>query len=247
MSTLRDRLNALDVTLMEHTVSQMLVADKRSVLALHAAIADRLGHFTYLEIGSYKGGSLQALVADERCRKIISIDPRPEWVADDRSELASGGWVYSDNTTQGMLDGLATIPGADVSKVEAIELGTDEIDPAGVDRPDICFVDGEHTHDAVLRDARFCRAAMRGSGVVAFHDFAIVPGAILEFVRESHPAFGYLLRHETFVVELGTPTLFSDARVKRQLRLPSPAWPLLNRLHGLRLLADARRLRRRFR
>src|SRR5581483_8525605 len=114
-------------------------------------------------------------------------------------------------------------------------------DPASVERPDMCFIDGEHTHGAVLRAARFCRAAMQGNGVVVFHDFSFLPAAVLEFLRESQPAFGYLLRHETFVVELGAPTLFSDPRVKRQLRLPSPAWPLLNRLHGLRLLADARR------
>jgi len=242
---LRDRLNALDIGLFDRIESQTWDADKRSLLALHAAIADRLGEFAYLEIGSYKGGSLQVFVADERCRRIVSIDPRPEWTPDDRPGEAV--LAYERSSAREMLAALAAVPGADVSKVETIELGTEQIDPATLERPDFCFVDGEHTHGAVLRDARFCRDVLRGHGVIAFHDFSIVPGAILDFLRETPATLGYLLRHDVFVVELGVPTLLTDPRVRAQLRLPAWTWRPLNRTGALPLLVEARRLRKRLR
>jgi Methyltransferase domain len=241
----RDRLNALDVGLFGNIESQTWAADKRSLLALHGAVADRLGQFTYLEIGSYKGGSLQVLVRDERCRRIVSIDPRPEWVP------GEGPWKegvkYPENTTGGMLAALAAVPGGNVAKVETIELSTEQIDPAGFERPDLCFIDGEHTRVAILRDARFCREALRSRGVIAFHDFSAAPAAILEFLRESRPALGYWLRHDSFVIELGVPTLLSDPRIRQQLRLPAGVWGPLNAVGALPLLVEARRLRGRLR
>ena len=241
----RNRLNALDVTLFDHVESLMWDADKRSLLALHGAVADRLGEFTYLEIGSYRGGSLQALVADERCRRIVSIDPRVEWTP------AAGPWdagfSYPENSTRAMLDALAAVPGADVAKVAAVELSTEQIAPADLERPDLCLIDGEHTFEAALRDARFCREVLGGRGVIVFHDFSWVPAAVLRFLRETRPARGYLLRHEVFVIELGVPTLLSDPRIRQQLWLPASLWRPLNALGGLTLLVAARRLRRRLR
>lgn len=237
-----ERLASLDLALFDPVPSQTSEEDKRSLLALHAAIADRLGEFAYLEIGSHLGGSLQVLATDDRCRRIVSIDPRPEWQPDDR--LGVTGFSYPENSTQAMLDRLAAIPGADVQKIEPLELGSDQIDPASVARPDFCFVDGEHTHDAVLRDARFCRSALRGRGVIAFHDFAIVPSPILRFLRETRGARGYRLRDEVFVVEIGIPTLLSDHRVRGQLRGRAHVWRPLAMAGAPALLRTSRRLRK---
>lgn len=240
-----DRLNALDLSLFDHVETQTTFPDRASLLALHAVIAERLGEFTYLEIGSYKGGSLQALIADERCRKIVSIDPRPEWQPDD--SLGPDGYVYPNNSTQEMLDLLAAVPGADVTKIATIELSSEAIDPASIERPDFCLVDGEHTHAAVLRDSRFCREVLGGRGVVAYHDFSAISGAILEFMHESRGARGYLLRDQVWVVELDVPTLRADSRIADQLKRPAWMWRPLNAVGAVPLLLEANRLRRRFR
>jgi hypothetical protein len=84
-----------DVTLFDHiALTQSEPDDRKALLAIHDAVARR-GPFTYLEIGSYLGGSLQAVVADPRCKHIISIDPRPEAPPDERggyrSSLAAAG------------------------------------------------------------------------------------------------------------------------------------------------------------
>src|SRR5438552_88943 len=99
---LSDRIAALDVSLFDQvSLAQTHVDDRRALLAIHDALAER-GSFTYLEIGSYLGGSLQAMIADPRCECIISIDSRPEAPPDER-----GGWrPYPDNTTEAMLANL---------------------------------------------------------------------------------------------------------------------------------------------
>ncbi len=71
--------------LFNHIPSQTTLNDKRALLALHEVNRARTnGNFVYLEIGSHLGGSLQALVLDPACSKIISIDPRPHKFADER-------------------------------------------------------------------------------------------------------------------------------------------------------------------
>src|SRR4051794_482975 len=124
--------------------------DRRSLLALHAAVAAR-GDFDYLEVGSYLGSSLQTFIADPRCRRIVSIDRRDVASEDERPEQPR----YPGNTTAGMRERLARVPGADLGKLTTIEAATDDVDPAplGVD---LCLIDAEHTNAAVLRDARFC-------------------------------------------------------------------------------------------
>ena len=46
------------------------------MVGIRQAMGDR---FAYLEIGSHLGGSLQVLIQDERCERIVSIDSRPPW------------------------------------------------------------------------------------------------------------------------------------------------------------------------
>src|SRR4051812_29146328 len=62
MTEIADRVAALDVTLFSEIPSQTDAWDRRALLALHQAAARGTSTFVYLEIGSYLGGSLQALV-----------------------------------------------------------------------------------------------------------------------------------------------------------------------------------------
>ena len=161
----------------------------RSLLALHAALAER-GPFRYLEIGSHLGGSLQALVADARCTEIVSIDTRP---AQPSRTTAAAIFHYEDNSTERMLDLLDEVPGADLSKLRTFEVGTDVLSAAELPgAPAMCLIDGEHTREAALRDARFCLEALGGAGVIAFHDSNVVQPAIDDFVRAlgERPARG---------------------------------------------------------
>ena len=181
MTVLEEQIEALDVDLFSHVDIQASASDGSSLLALHAALAESKQTFSYLEIGSYRGGSLQVLIRDPRCSSLMSIDPRTDATPDD----TRGTYTYRNNTTARMLELLAAVPGADMTKLTTFETTTQAMDPRDLPhRPDLCFVDGEHSHEAVLNDARFCAEAMAGAGVIAFHDYGIVESAIRAFIRE---------------------------------------------------------------
>ena len=220
-ATLTDRVHLLDVALLDAIESQTSQADRRSLLALHSTMLTTLGRFRYLEIGSHLGGSLQALIAEPGCTHVISIDPRPLIQPDERPEIGFQ-WEYADNSTERMLELLAAVPGADLSKLETIERSTEDIDPRtlGVS-PDLCFIDGEHTNRAALRDAEFCLAAVGARGVIAFHDAWVTSAGIRRFLEQA-PAgtVGFTLPDGLFVADVGSTGLL-DAPAVRDVLLRS--------------------------
>jgi hypothetical protein len=209
------RVAALDTTLFARIESQTTEPDRASLLALHAAIAER-GPFRYLEIGSHLGGSLQALVADPRCTEIVSIDTRPDSQPDDRG----GRFAYDGNSTERMCGLLDEVPGADLSKLRTFEVGTDELPVEELPgAPALCLIDGEHTREAALRDARFCLEALDGTGVIAFHDSNVVQSAIDDFVRSlgDRPHAAFQLPDSVAVVQVGADDLPHSPWVQRAL------------------------------
>jgi methyltransferase family protein len=197
-------LTALDTSLFGHVRSQTSELDRLSLLALHNACRDVHGQFSYLEVGSYVGGSLQVLVADPRCVSITSIDSRPASAPDVR-----GASDYRGNTTARMLELLGSVPGADLTKVRTIEAETGAIAPDELEAPQLCLVDGEHTYEGVLGDARFCRRVVREQGAIAFHDRRLIRPAIERFLEEIRGVTheGYALLGQIYVVELGPTRL----------------------------------------
>ena len=215
---LTERIAALDSTLFDAIGTETTENDRKSLLALHQACADLGDGFTYLEIGSHLGGSLQILIRDPRCQRIVSIDPRPFRQPDARGRR----WTYRDNSTARMRGNLAAVPGADMSKLETIDASTEAIDPAAIDaRPALCFVDGEHTDEAVLRDARFSRRVLADSGWLAFHDAGIVYHGLTAFLDEVQVAGAdhrtYFLPDSILVVELGEARLLKTTQVFEQI------------------------------
>ena len=222
MTAMADRVETLDVDLFSFVPMQALGSDKRALLALHAAVAATETPFAYLEICSFRGGSLQALVADPRCSCLMSIDPRTAETPDE----TRGAYTYQENTTALMLEFLSQVPGADLGKLAAFETTTEAMDPVALpQRPDCCFIDGEHTNDAVLNDARFCAEALGGAGVIAFHDWGIVRPAIRAFVRERRRDISFALAinrplnpgagYGVFALELGEQGILRHAALER--------------------------------
>src|SRR5689334_8396060 len=111
-----DRIEQLDGSLLAYIESQTSEQDRASLLALHAAVA-QLGDFRYLEIGSYLGGTLQGVIADPRCTRVTSIDRRDRETPDERPERIT----YPGNTTSRMVEALATVPHADLTKLVTVD------------------------------------------------------------------------------------------------------------------------------
>jgi methyltransferase family protein len=228
-----DRVRDLDTTLFDSVLAQQTAWDRRALLALHAATADTRPSFAYLEIGSYLGGSLQAVVRDPRCTQIISIDPRVTTAPNTGVRPVT----YVENTTAHMRELLGTVPGADLSKLETFEVGADTLDTNALPvRPAYCFIDGEHTDAAALQDARFCAEAVAGRGVVAFHDAPVVQNGIKAFLREAWDDVSRALAFggSVFAVELGGEDILRSPVVNRAIgstwhlvvwRFANRSWP----------------------
>jgi hypothetical protein len=122
-----------------------------------------------------------------------------------------------------MLGLLSAVPNADVGKIHTIDEGTDRLNASALPfRPDLCFVDGEHTDRAVLRDARFCLSIVNPNGCIAFHDAHAIYRGLDEFIRHdlvpSGRAFrAYALPDVVFVIELGASNLHEQPEIRTML------------------------------
>lgn len=204
------RIADLDVTLFDGIVTQTSIEDRRAMLGVQRAVIARHGAFSYLEIGSHLGGSIQPYLVSPACTRIYSIDPRPKSQPDDRGD----GHVahYPDNSTTTMLENLRAIDAGAVDKVTCFESDARYVDPAAIEsKPTILFIDGEHTREAVKSDFAFCHRHVADGGVILFHDFPIIKEAIFDIAAtlRGGGSLPFLIEGSVFGVFLD-PVLVHD-------------------------------------
>lgn len=164
------RLDELDLSLFAYIPSESFEGDRQSWLAVQRLVR-RAGRYIYLEIGSHIGGSIQQHLVDPCCTRIISIDSRPPCQPDDRGQV----FFYEGNSTARMLDNLRGVSPADLGKLTCYDCDATEINADALPgRPTFCFIDGEHTHAAVLSDFEFCLKVCASDAVICFHDDIVV-------------------------------------------------------------------------
>jgi hypothetical protein len=230
------RLEALDLSLFGGVPTQSSDADRRSWLAVQRSVRNPSG-YTYLEIGSHLGGSLQQHLIDPWCRQIISIDKRPASQPDDRGK----SFHYPDNSTARMLDNLRRVAPDQLSKVICYDADTKDVDPRTIPGPpDFCFIDGEHTHTAVLSDLEFCLSVCARNAAICFHDDYIIyntlESALMMLRRRDIPFTALKLDGATFGIFLRDCVATNDRYLRgssqdavrwirgRRLRALLPGW-----------------------
>jgi hypothetical protein len=204
MTGFEQSINDLDLKLFEKISSQSSVNDKQSLLACQLAARELTGGYTYLEIGSYLGGSIQPHLLDEKCLKIYSIDKRPLVQPDERGVE----YTYLNNSTARMLENLKKVAPERVDRITAIDGETRRIAPSEIkDKITLCYIDGEHTDEAVMADFKFCLAVAAENGMIIFDDANIIYNGIadcLEHLKQNSIGFrAYNLPDKVFAVELG--------------------------------------------
>ncbi|MEK9138336.1 MAG: class I SAM-dependent methyltransferase [Bacteroidota bacterium] len=218
MNDIESKTQSLDLTLFEAIPSQSTPEDRLSLLTLQKAVRDRVGEYTYLEIGSHLGGTIQPYLVDSLCIKIYSIDKRPPAQRDYRGfEFA-----YTDNSTKRMLELLSQVSPAGVNKIECFDDDASNIDASTIaTRPSVCLIDGEHTERAVLSDFRFCREVLAHEGVICFHDSNVVFTALQRIVeqlaKEGTTFNAYVLPLHVFVIEFGGMAIHKSSDILPKL------------------------------
>ena len=175
MNACEERIRARDTSLFSAIHSETTENDKKSLLVLQEC-ARSAGEYTYLEIGSALGGTIQPHYVDPLCTMIYSIDKRPEFVQDDRGRLIH----YPHNSSRGMLRGLAqAFPWVTKSRIRTFDLDASLVNPSEIaQKPGLCLIDGEHTVAAVFSDFMFCLAVSDSNAIIALHDANIITGAL---------------------------------------------------------------------
>jgi hypothetical protein len=107
-----------------------------------------------------------------------------------------------------MLDSLGGVSPAQVGKVTTFDSDAGDLNPSALPfRPDVCFIDGEHTDKAVVQDFTWCLSVVTTPGLIYFHDSNVVfrgLSSILQRLTESGVTFhAYNLPTSVFVIELG--------------------------------------------
>jgi hypothetical protein len=197
-------IEGLDIKLFEKISSQTTDRDKRSLLACQLAVRKMRPDYTYLEIGSYLGGSLQPFLLDDECSLIYSIDKRPPAQPDERGF----SYEYRNNSTQRMLDNLRAIHEPALSKIKCIDDDASNIEVKSIEpKPQMCFIDGEHTDHAAFADFLFCLKALDKNGLLVFHDAPVVYNGLAQVVshleKQGVKFRAYNLPDTVFVVEVG--------------------------------------------
>ncbi len=204
MTGFEQLINNLDLKLFEKISSQSSENDKQSLLACQLMARELNGGYAYLEIGSYLGGSIQPHLLDEKCTRIYSIDKRPLVQPDERGV----DFTYLNNSTARMLENLKKVDSAQIDKITAIDGDTRQLEPSAIkDKIALCFIDGEHTDEAVMSDFKFCLTAIKGNGAILFDDAPIIYNGIadcLEYLKKNSIEFrAYSLPDKLFAVEIG--------------------------------------------
>jgi hypothetical protein len=218
MTGFEQSINNLDLKLFEKISSQSSENDKQSLLACQLAAREMTGGYVYLEIGSYLGGSIQPHLLDEKCIRIYSIDKRPLVQPDARGV----DFTYLNNSTARMLENLKQIAPEQIGKIATIDGDTREIPPSKIEeKATLCFIDGEHTDEAVMADFKFCLQVLAQDGAIIFDDAPIVYNAIAEAIehlkRRAIKFRAFSLPDKLFAIEIGDFPLHENRAILERL------------------------------
>lgn len=240
--TIDDRLARLDVSVFDRIPSQSTMRDRRSLLACQVAVRQRHTCYAYLEIGSYRGGSLQPHVLDPACTRIFSIDSRPD------SQPDEGGvrFTYRGNTADRMLESLEAIAPGARDKITTFDSPAAAVPPSAIDpAPRLCFIDGEHTDVSLAADFAFCRRVLAPGGLILCHDAPVVYNGLATLIadleRSGTPHRAAYLPDTIVAVEFGGEGLL-DLPVLAEVRADT----LAGYLFSLRYNDHYRRLANRW-
>jgi hypothetical protein len=147
--------------------SQTSNVDKEVLLKIRT-ILKKLPSYSYLEIGSYLGGSLTPFLKDDNCTKILSVDDRELQQPDERGAIYDYSGITHDTRIRNL-----QFRGFDTSKMEVFDGSISEYDNKN-ELYDFIFIDGEHTDWACFRDFIHSEKYFKEDCIIAFHDTQLI-------------------------------------------------------------------------
>jgi hypothetical protein len=103
------------------------------------------------------------------------------------------------------------------------------VDPRAIPvPPDFCFIDGEHTHAAVLSDFKFCLSVCAPNAAICFHDdhitYVALEEALMILRRSDIPFTARKLGGGTFGIFLRDCAAANDRYIRESSQEPVPGF-----------------------
>jgi hypothetical protein len=158
-------------------------------------LARKTGSYAYLEIGSFRGGSLTPFLMDPACKMVLSIDDRGRVNPDERGI----SFDYSEITTQSMLDEL-TRCGIGTEKLRTFDGSIDALIDNYTAAFDVALIDGEHTDEACFRDFLWTLPLMKSDAVIIFHDSTLIYKSlklIMIYLEKTKTTYSFFKRSDS--------------------------------------------------
>jgi cephalosporin hydroxylase len=160
--------------------------DHYTMLALQD-IVQKTAPCVYLEVGSLLGGSMVPYLLDPRCIEVHSVDLRPPLTPDERGIT----YDYDHATTAQMIENLKReVPDSNMQKLRTYDMdsaafakkflpsATLSYEQNYTVRPNLVFLDAEHTNRAVFQDFLNLNELLQEDAIFAFHDSNLIFDAL---------------------------------------------------------------------
>lgn len=148
--------------------SQTSSSDKLFLLAAIEMVTAHKKRYSYVEVGSFLGGSLTPFLKDSNCYHVLSIDERERKQPDERG----ANFDYAGVTHKTMIDNLNSV-GIGTEKLQTYDGSVDTVGPTAQSF-DLAFIDGEHTDYACVRDFLWILPMLKPDSLIMFHDSSLV-------------------------------------------------------------------------
>lgn len=121
-----------------------------------------------------------------------------------------------------MLENLRKVAPEQVGKITTIDGDTRGIAPSKItDKITLCYIDGEHTDEAVVADFKFCLGVLSENGAILFDDANIIYNGIadcIEILKQNAVEFrAFHLPDKVFAVEIGDFPLHRNKAIFERL------------------------------
>ena len=172
--------------------TQTSIDDRIALESIRAWLACKELKYNYLELGSYLGGTLLPHIVSKDCGSVMSVDRRVSSQPDERRAV---GYSYEGVTTDDLKAELGRhVKDTDsLNKLETYDGVIGDLNPSEIRKKwpvgfHLCFIDAEHTNEAVFSDFLHTLQLAAPNSVIMLHDSWMMSAGIQNIISHLQNA-----------------------------------------------------------
>lgn len=179
------KMSSIDISIFK-VPTQTSYEDRVALETIRSFLSAKVPSYNYLELGSYRGGTLLPHLTSTNCNRILSVDRRVSFQPDERR---AKGYSYEGITTSSLIKELRRhVDDPECfRKLETYDGIIDDLNPQIIQKqyPEgfhLCFLDAEHTNEAVFSDFIYTYRLAASDSVIMLHDSWMIGSGIKNII-----------------------------------------------------------------